>query len=59
MSAHISRVEYHVINGDSQFDDAVAWFDEKQFAIAKAKDLGGNHTVFEVTSYLNDYEAVT
>ena len=61
MSAFIERVEYHVIDGDSQFDETVDWFreDMKEGAITKAKELGGNHTVFKVTYYMNDYEAVT
>ena len=61
MSAFIEQVEYHIIDGGSQFDEVVDWFaeHEKEEAVAKAEELGGNHTVFKVTSYINDYEAIT
>lgn len=62
MTAHISQIEYHVIKGGSQFDEAVDWQSDKQDALDKCKALNltePGHNVFEVTSYLNDYEQIT
>lgn len=57
--ALIERYEYHVIEGEDEYGEAVAWLTDEDEARAKLAELGDGHVLVKVTYYCNEYEVMS